>query len=123
MSIMSPFRIRIFGLIADKYCKSSLAWHPNVPKWMSDKTTISNFLFFNFLQFFQIKKIAENIYHFGGRVKIKKLEEVFDIKFDDSDFETIGGLVNHAFNTIPEIGDKIEKYNLAFKIKIGRAHV
>jgi CBS domain containing-hemolysin-like protein len=66
--------------------------------------------------FFQIKKISENIYQFGGRVKIKKLEEIFDIKFDKGDFETVGGLANHAFKTIPNIGDKIEKYNMLFKI-------
>lgn len=66
--------------------------------------------------FFQIKKIDDKTYQFGGRVKIKKLEEIFNIKFDEGDFETIGGLTAHAFKNIPNIGDKIEKYNLLFKI-------
>jgi len=66
--------------------------------------------------FFQIRKIDEKTYHFGGRVELKKFEEIFKIKFDDSDAETIGGLALSLFKSIPKIGDKIEKSQLVFKI-------
>jgi magnesium and cobalt transporter len=66
--------------------------------------------------FFQIKKIDEKTYHFGGRVELKKFEEIFKIKFEDYLVETIGGLVMATFKAVPKIGDKIEKSNLVFKV-------
>lgn len=66
--------------------------------------------------FFQIKKIDHDTYHFGGRVALEKLEEIFDVKLEDCSAETVGGLAIYIFKTIPKIGDKIEKYQLIFKI-------
>jgi CBS domain containing-hemolysin-like protein len=66
--------------------------------------------------FFQIKKIDEKTYHFGGRVELKKFEEIFKIKFDDCLAETVGGLVMATFKSVPKIGDKIEKSQLVFKV-------
>ena len=66
--------------------------------------------------FFQIKKIDEKTYHFGGRVELKKFEEIFKIKFEDCIAETVGGLVLSTFKSIPKIGDKIEKSQLVFKV-------
>ena len=66
--------------------------------------------------FFQIKKIDEKTYHFGGRVEFKKFEEIFKIKFEDCFAETVGGLVMAAFKAVPKIGDKIEKSQLVFKV-------
>ena len=66
--------------------------------------------------FFQIKKIDEKTYHFGGRVELKKFEEIFKIKFEDCIAETVGGLVLSTFKSIPKIGDKIEKSPLVFKV-------
>ncbi len=66
--------------------------------------------------FFQIKKISEKTYHFGGRVELKKFEEIFKIKFEDCLAETVGGLVMATFKAVPKIGDKIEKSQLVFKV-------
>lgn len=66
--------------------------------------------------FFQIKKIDDKTYHFGGRVELKKFEEIFKIKFDDCIAETVGGLVLSTFKSIPKTGDKIEKSQLIFKV-------
>ena len=66
--------------------------------------------------FFQIKKIDEKTYHFGGRVELKKFEEIFKIKFEDCLAETVGGLVMATFKAVPKIGDKIEKSQLVFKV-------
>jgi len=66
--------------------------------------------------YFRIIKNNDN-YHFGGRVEIKKLEEVLKVKIkNDYDFETVSGMVLSAFNRIPEIGEEIEKYNLKIKV-------
>ena len=66
--------------------------------------------------FFQIKKIDDKTYHFGGRVELKKFEEIFNIKFEDCIAETVGGLVLSTFKSIPKTGDKIEKSQLIFKV-------
>jgi len=66
--------------------------------------------------FFQIKKIDEKTYHLGGRVELKKFEEIFKIRFDDCLAETVGGLVMATFKAVPKIGDKIEKSQLVFKV-------
>jgi CBS domain containing-hemolysin-like protein len=66
--------------------------------------------------FFQIKKIDEKTYHLGGRVELKKFEEIFKIKFEDCLSETVGGLVMATFKAVPKIGDKIEKSQLVFKV-------
>lgn len=66
--------------------------------------------------YFQIKKIDDSTYRFGGRVSIKKFEEIFNLKFEDCHAETVGGLAMFVFRNIPKIGDKIERNNLIFKI-------
>lgn len=66
--------------------------------------------------YFQIKKIDDFTYRFGGRVAVKKFEEIFNLKFEDCNAETVGGLSMFIFKNIPKIGDKIEKNNLIFKI-------
>ena len=66
--------------------------------------------------YFQIKKINDSTYRFGGRVSIKKFEEVFNLKFEDCNAETVGGLAMYIFKNIPKIGDKIEKNGLTFKV-------
>ncbi len=68
--------------------------------------------------FFRTKKIKNNVFQFGGRVEIKKAEELLgvNIKQDDEEFETIGGLVMARFNRVPEIGEELEKGALKFKI-------
>lgn len=66
--------------------------------------------------FFRIKKIDEKNFQFGGRVEIKKIEEMIKRKIpNDKDFETASGLALAAFNHIPEIGEEIEKFGLKIK--------
>jgi CBS domain containing-hemolysin-like protein len=68
--------------------------------------------------FFRIRKISDNISHFGGRVEIKKAEEIMQttLKQDEDNFETVGGFAMSLFKGIPAINDEIEKDNLRLKI-------
>lgn len=67
--------------------------------------------------FFQVKKIGEGLFHFGGRVEITKLEEILAVKIaNDSEFETVGGLVMNAFGRMPVEGEIAKKYGIEFKI-------
>ncbi len=67
--------------------------------------------------FFRIKKIDDKTFQFGGRVEIKKLEEILHRKIGQNEgFETVGGLAMSAFSRIPEIDEQVEKYGLKIKI-------
>ncbi len=68
--------------------------------------------------FFRIKKINNNIFHFGGRVEIANVEETLEteIKRNGDSFQTIAGLVMAMFKRIPENGEEIERGGLKFKI-------
>jgi len=66
--------------------------------------------------YFQVKKINDQTHRFGGRVPIKKFEEIYNYIFEDCNAETVGGLAMFLFKNVPRIGDKIEKNNLIFKI-------
>ena len=67
--------------------------------------------------FFRIKKIDSQTYQCGGRVEIKKVEELLNHKIVPNEvFETVSGLAMAAFNHIPEIDEEIEKYGLKIKI-------
>ena len=68
--------------------------------------------------FFRIKKISDNSFQLGGRVEIKKAEEVLQVKMKrrGDEFQTINGLIMTMFKRVPEIGEAIEKYGLKFKI-------
>ncbi|HSM49853.1 MAG TPA: hemolysin family protein [Thermoanaerobaculia bacterium] len=45
---------------------------------------------------------------FDGRTHIEKLEEEFDLRFDDPPFETVGGLVSSVLGYVPKVGDRAE---------------
>lgn len=68
--------------------------------------------------FFRIKKIGNNNFQLGGRVEIKKAEEVLQVKMKrrGDEFQTINGLAMAMFKRVPEIDEAIEKNGLKFKI-------
>lgn len=67
--------------------------------------------------FFRIKKIDSHSFQFGGRVEIKKLEELMQIKIHHEEaFETVSGLAMSAFSRVPEIDEETEKYGVKIKI-------
>lgn len=67
--------------------------------------------------FFRIKKIDDGTFQFGGRVEIKKLEEILHKRINQNEgFQTVSGLAMSAFSRVPEIDEEIEKYGLKIKI-------
>ena len=68
--------------------------------------------------FFRIKEIDTNIFQFGGRVEIRRVEEIFQIqiKQEEDNFNTIGGFVIKLFNHIPKTNDEIKSGDLTLKI-------
>lgn len=64
------------------------------------------------------EQINEHEYRFSGRVEIDYLNETYKFAFSESEeYETLGGLIIHELETIPEAGTEIEvgKYKLVIE--------
>ncbi len=58
------------------------------------------------------QKISATEYLFSARVEIDYLNKTFDLGFPESEaYETLGGLIIHELETIPEEGEKIQIKN------------
>jgi putative hemolysin len=49
-------------------------------------------------------------------VHVKEIEKVFDIEFEDRDFDTVGGMVVSAFGRVPVAGERLETNGLRVEI-------
>lgn len=64
------------------------------------------------------EQVNEHEYRFSGRVEIDYLNETYKFGFKESEeYETLGGLILHELETIPETGTEIElgKYKLVIE--------
>jgi putative hemolysin len=66
---------------------------------------------------FFLKKISKNLYLVNAQTRISELNKHFDINIPKKDFETIGGLLLHFFEHIPQKGEKITCEGLTFIVK------
>jgi CBS domain containing-hemolysin-like protein len=66
--------------------------------------------------FFQIKQLEDRTFHLGGRVALAKLSELVGFQIEETDFDTVAGLVISAFKRLPEIDEEIEKFGIKFKV-------
>lgn len=63
------------------------------------------------------EELAENHYKFSARLEVDYLNEEYKLGFDeDENFETLGGLIVHYTEEIPEQGETVEIDNYKFKI-------
>lgn len=67
---------------------------------------------------FRIKKIGEKIFQFGGRVEIRKVEEVLQKKLrqKNDEFQTVSGFAMSVFRRVPEIGEEIKRGGINLKV-------
>lgn len=64
------------------------------------------------------KKINEDEFVFSARMDIDYLNETYDLNLEENeDYETLGGLIIHHLEKIPEAGTKVELGNLTMKIE------
>lgn len=63
------------------------------------------------------KAISENEYVFSGRLDIEKANGEFGLDLPESDeYQTIGGLILHEYQSIPKVNEMIRIGNFLFKI-------
>lgn len=62
--------------------------------------------------------LGENEYRFTARLEIDYLNETYKLDLPESDeYDTLGGLIIHEIETIPETGDQIMLENFAFIVE------
>ncbi|WP_199609345.1 CNNM family magnesium/cobalt transport protein CorC [Flocculibacter collagenilyticus] len=63
-----------------------------------------------------IKKVAKHVYTVQALTPVDEFNTFFNSTFDESDADTIGGIVLHAFGHMPGRGETIEVNDYLFKI-------
>lgn len=54
----------------------------------------------------EISQLSDNCWSIDGTVAIDDVERLFDVEFDeDTDYDTIGGLITEALGRLPEPGE------------------
>jgi magnesium and cobalt transporter len=56
----------------------------------------------------ELIQVSPTEYIADARLDINVFEKKFDLKFDDLDAETVGGLFIHKLGLLPKVGDRIE---------------
>lgn len=71
---------------------------------------------------YDVEEEASILKHTDSRYTVKALtpiedfNEYFGLSFSDEEFDTVGGLVTHAFGHMPKRGEKVEINGLRFKV-------
>jgi len=63
-----------------------------------------------------VMKVADQVYRINALTTITEFNEQFNYDFDDTEFDTIGGLVASEAGRLPDTGEIIEVTDLSFKI-------
>ena len=64
----------------------------------------------------ELIQVSPTEYIADARLDINVFEKKFDLKFDDLDAETIGGLFIHKLGLLPKVGDRIEVNNMTLAV-------
>ncbi len=64
----------------------------------------------------EIRQVGKQLYMLKALTPIDHFNEAFNTQFSDEEFDTVGGLVSHAFGHLPERNEKIEIEGIEFKI-------
>ncbi|ADN77047.1 CBS domain containing protein [Ferrimonas balearica DSM 9799] len=63
-----------------------------------------------------IRRISRQVWAVAALTPIEEFNEHFDAGFSDQEYDTVGGLVSHAFGHLPERGEIIELNGFEFKV-------
>ena len=63
-----------------------------------------------------IMKVNDQVYRINALTTIAEFNDAFNFDFDDSEYDTVGGLVASEAGRLPETGEQIEVSDILFKI-------
>lgn len=64
----------------------------------------------------EIRKVGNTVYMVKALTPIEDFNEEFNTDFSDEEFDTVGGLVSHAFGHLPERNESIIIEGIEFKV-------
>lgn len=64
----------------------------------------------------EIRQVAKHVYMIKALTPIDDFNDKFHTRFSDEEFDTVGGLVSHAFGHLPARDEKITIDNIEFKV-------
>ncbi|MEC4728727.1 CNNM family magnesium/cobalt transport protein CorC [Shewanella sp. D64] len=64
----------------------------------------------------EIRKISKLVYMVKALTPIEDFNETFKTQFSDEEFDTVGGLVSHAFGHLPERNEKVVIGGIEFTV-------
>jgi magnesium and cobalt transporter len=64
----------------------------------------------------EIRKVGNKVYMVKALTPIEDFNAEFGTEFSDEEFDTVGGLVSHAFGHLPERNESIEIEGIEFKV-------
>ncbi|QYK02314.1 CNNM family magnesium/cobalt transport protein CorC [Shewanella psychrotolerans] len=64
----------------------------------------------------EIRKVGKQLYMLKALTPIEDFNETFGTQFSDEEFDTVGGLVSHAFGHLPERNEKVMIDGIEFKV-------
>ena len=69
------------------------------------------------------ERLGENRLRVDGSLLLHELSQHFDIKFEDQEVDTVGGLIMARLGRIPEVGDMVELDDVRYTVELvaGRA--
>ncbi|SHH71679.1 CNNM family magnesium/cobalt transport protein CorC [Ferrimonas marina] len=63
-----------------------------------------------------IRRISRQVWSVAALTPIEEFNEHFESHFSDDEYDTVGGLISHAFGHLPERGESIELEGFEFKV-------
>jgi magnesium and cobalt transporter len=63
-----------------------------------------------------IYSLADGSWRVDGETSIARVSEAFSIAFDETDFETIGGLIAHEMGHVPKRGEEWAQSGMRFVV-------
>ncbi|WP_299490871.1 CNNM family magnesium/cobalt transport protein CorC [uncultured Shewanella sp.] len=64
----------------------------------------------------EIRQVAKHVYMIKALTPIDDFNDKFNTRFSDEEFDTVGGLVSHAFGHLPARDEKITIDGIEFKV-------
>ncbi|MPY22817.1 CNNM family magnesium/cobalt transport protein CorC [Shewanella sp. YLB-07] len=64
----------------------------------------------------EIRKVGKQVYMIKALTPIEDFNDEFKTQFSDEEFDTVGGLVSHAFGHLPERNEKVVIDGIEFKV-------
>jgi CBS domain containing-hemolysin-like protein len=65
----------------------------------------------------ELEPLPDGGYRLDGRARIELLEDLFRLKVEDAEYETVAGLIFTELGHVPEVGEAVELQGLCFTVE------